>query len=227
MKTFVIYVEGHKASESYMKYCMESCKRYGWDVEPIKGVTPETLDSYDDIPTAEGSRAAAFFKEDKNGIYRTKKSCFNNHIRVWKKCIELNEPVAFIEQDSDCIRPWKNNIFDELLILNIESAFKQQVFKHLSSLGYNNCWKLGINDYNDSPIPYRHPNKTWKNSLMIPGTAAYAINPKGAKKLLSAVKKHGWEQSDFFINTHNVHIQYIVPEYFTFTLKNLNMSHGF
>ena len=41
------------------------------------------------------------------------------------------------------------------------------------------------------------------------------------------LEEHGWEQSDFFINTNNVHIQYVVPEYFTFTLKNLNMSHGF
>ena len=62
---------------------------------------------------------------------------------------------------------------------------------------------------------------------MMPGTASYAITPKGANKLLKAVEKHGWEQSDFFINTKNVHIQYVVPEYFTFTLKNLNMSHGF
>ena len=36
------------------------------------------------------------------------------------------------------------------------------------------------------------------------------------------------KQSDFFINTANVIIQYIIPEYFTFhPEQNLNMSHGF
>jgi len=61
---------------------------------------------------------------------------------------------------------------------------------------------------------------------MMPGTAAYGITPKGAKKLLDSLTKHGWEQSDYFINNYNVKIQTMMPEYFTFKLKNLNMSHG-
>ena len=226
MKAYVVFVQGHKTSESYMRYCMESCSVKGWDPEPLEGVTPATLSSYPDLPDAEGSRVQDFFREGKK-VYNTKKACFNNHIRVWKKCIELNEPVAFIEQDADCIRPWGNETFDEVLILNIESAFRQKVFEHLASLGWIRGWNLGVNTYDESLIPYRHSNKSWKGSYMMPGTASYAITPKGANKLLKAVEKHGWEQSDFFINTKNVHIQYVVPEYFTFTLKNLNMSHGF
>lgn len=61
---------------------------------------------------------------------------------------------------------------------------------------------------------------------MIPGTAAYAVTPKGAKKLLDSLHKNGWEQSDFFINTFNVKMQYTIPEYFTFKHSNLNTSHG-
>ena len=60
---------------------------------------------------------------------------------------------------------------------------------------------------------------------MMPGTAAYAITPKGAKKLLSHLYL-GWEQSDYYINTKSVNIQYILPENFTFKLPNLRMSHG-
>ena len=228
MKAYVVYVKGHKLSEKYKEIALNNCLRQKWEAEEFEGITPKTLDTCDDIPIAEGSRAADFFREDPNGRFRTKKSCFNNHIRVWKKCIELNEPVAFIEQDADCIRPWRNDSFDELLILNIESAFKQKVFFNLANdLGYLEHWRLGVNDYTDAPIRYRHKNPQWFGSLMIPGTAAYAISPKGAKRLLASVEKNGWEQSDFFINTNNVHIQYVVPEYFTFTLRNLNMSHGF
>ena len=61
---------------------------------------------------------------------------------------------------------------------------------------------------------------------MMPGTAAYAITPKGAKRLIENLSTTGWEQSDYFINTFNVKIQTASPEYFTFKLKNLNMSHG-
>ena len=62
---------------------------------------------------------------------------------------------------------------------------------------------------------------------MIPGTGAYVVTPKGAAKLLEALEDYGWEQSDFFINTMNVNLDYIVPEYFTFKSGNLNSSHGF
>jgi hypothetical protein len=62
---------------------------------------------------------------------------------------------------------------------------------------------------------------------MIPGTAAYAIQPHAAEKLLKTLDKVGWEQSDFFINTKTVNMQYVTPEYFTFKSQNLNMSHGY
>ena len=60
---------------------------------------------------------------------------------------------------------------------------------------------------------------------MIPGTAAYAISPKGAKKLLRAAKDIGIDQSDFFINTHNIKIDYVNPSPVKFNSKNLNTSH--
>ena len=119
---------------------------------------------------------------------------------MWKKCIELNEPVAFIEQDADCIRPWGNETFDEVLILNIESAFRQKVFEHLASLGWIRGWNLGVNTYDESPIPYRHSNKSWKGSYMMPGTASYAITPKGANKLLKNVNN----MSKYFFNKLNI-----------------------
>jgi len=40
------------------------------------------------------------------------------------------------------------------------------------------------------------------------------------------IHKNGWDQSDFFINTKNVKMQYTIPEYFTFKHSNLNTSHG-
>ena len=45
MKAYVVFVQGHKTSESYMRYCMESCSVKGWDPEPLEGVTPATLNN--------------------------------------------------------------------------------------------------------------------------------------------------------------------------------------
>lgn len=222
MKSFVIYVEGHKDSEKQAKKCKASCIQSGFDTELMAGVTPKTLSEYTNYKDAKGARIESFKVESKK-VYETKKSCFTNHVRVWQKCLKLNEPVAFIEHDAGNVRDWNNILFDEVLILNAESAFRQPVFDHVKNKPSLN---LGLNQYLDTPLIYNKENQ-WKGSAMMPGTAAYAVTPKGAQKLLYNLYKYGWEQSDYFINSHNVNIQYVVPEYFTLSSPNLNMSHGF
>jgi GR25 family glycosyltransferase involved in LPS biosynthesis len=210
-----------------MKACLLSCKGSGFRAEPFEGVTPDTLDDYKDLhrPDVPGSRIEDFKRENEKK-YLIKKSCFTNHVRLWHKCIELNQPIAVIEQDAHCVWKWDNRQFEDVLILNVDSAFRQPVFQHIR---FKPEYDLGIHRYDDysvTPLIYYKPS-VFKGSFMMPGTAAYAITPQGAKKLLKALDKYGWEQSDFFINSHNVTIQYAMPEYFTFKLKNLNMSHGF
>lgn len=226
MKSFIIYIKGNSKSEEYANVCLESC-RDKFDAELFEGVTPETLNKYEEtynftriIP----SRVDHFYHENQK-LFHTKKSCFMNHVRLWHKCLDLNKPIAVIEQDSFCVRNWDNVQFDELLIMNFTSAWKQKVFKHLIKNKGMPISHLGIHEYTEGPLPYTKPNHL-KGAMMMPGTAAYAITPKGAKRLINNLFKNGWEQSDYFINTLNVKIQYIDPEYFTFKLPNLNMSHG-
>ena len=222
MKAFLIYIEGHEGSEKQAASAYESASRNGFDVIKTPGVTPNTLGEYKRYDEVINGRVTNF-KRENTKTYLTKMSCFFNHIETWKKCVELNEPVAFIEHDSYCVRDWDNPHWEDVLIMNIESAFKQPVFNHV-----RNKPKLAIGShvYDQSPLHYRFEND-FRGSLLIPGTGAYAVTPKGAEKLLNALNKYGWEQSDFFINTFNVKMDYIMPEYFTFKHSNLNTSHGF
>ena len=227
MKAFVVYVKDHKGSESQAKGAIQSLRNSKFDVEKLEGATPKTLNEYrtiaDHIP---GSRVSNFFREDPRGKYMNKKSCFTNHLCVWEKCVDLGQPVAFLEHDAWCVRDWDNPQFDELLILNITSAWKVNTFSHLNTSAFT--WDLGVNDYTISPLPYNKPVEEFTGGYMIPGTAAYAIQPKAAEKLLKLANRIGWEQSDFFINTKSVKMQYVVPEYFTFnSAQHLNMSHVF
>ena len=221
MKAFLIFVKDHLESTNQAARALASCKNSGFEVELTEGVVPLTLNEKWEY--VKGSRASNFYVQDTKK-YNTKKSCFANHVKIWNKCIELNEPVAFLEHDVGCIRNYIEEDFEDVLILNIESSMKQEVFNDISDKGK---WDLGIHEYKYDPLKYRHDVPEWKGSYMMPGTGSYAVTPKEAEKLLNALETHGWEQSDFFINTANVTIQYIVPEYFTFKSKNLNMSHGF
>ena len=225
MKTYVIYVKGNSKSEEYAKVCLDSCKEK-WTAELFEGVTPTTLEKYEKIHNISRlvpSRVNNFYTENKK-LFNTKKSCFLNHVRLWTKCVELDEPIAILEQDSFCVSDWDDIHFDELLLLNIKSAFNQPVFKHMWKHKNKPDYKVGIWNYVDMPLVYHMENK-FKGHCMMPGTAAYAVTPKGAKRLLKNLSS-GWEQSDYFINNFNVRIEYAYPEYFTFKLKNLNMSHG-
>ena len=221
MKAFLIFVKDHLGSTTQASTALASCKNTGFEVELMEGITPSTLSQ--SRVHADGSRASNFFEQNLK-LYKTKNACFLNHVRVWNKCIELNEPIAFLEHDVGCIRDYIEEDFEDVLILNILSAMKQEVFNDIKDKGK---WDIGIHSYEYEPLRYRHLVEDWKGSFMMPGTGSYAVTPKGAQKLLDAYEKYGWEQSDFFINTANVTIQYIVPEYFTFKSKNLNMSHGF
>lgn len=226
MKSFIIYIKGNTKSEEYANVCLESC-RDKFNAELFEGVTPNTLKKYEEkynftriIP----SRVDHFYHENQK-LFHTKKSCFMNHVRLWHKCLELNEPIAVIEQDSFCVRNWDNIQFDELLLLNCKSAFNQPVFNHVWKNKSKPQFSKGLHEYTADVLTYYFKNKFYSYSMM-PGTAAYAVTPKGAKKLLDNLINYGWEQSDYFINNYNVKIQTIMPEYFTFKLKNLNMSHG-
>lgn len=226
MKSFVIYVKGHAVSEQYMQTCISSCENSGFEAQPFEGVTQHTLQDWAQYlyPDLVGARITGMKKES-DKLYLTKKACFTNHVRLWNKCIELNEPIAVLEQDVYCVGNWNDQQFDDVLLLNIVSAFKQKVFDRVSNKP-NYDGQLGIHDYKDTFLKYTK-NNLFYGSFMIPGTGAYAVTPTGAKKLLKTLEMHGWEQSDYFINTSHVRIQYVVPEYFTFKLPNLNMSHGY
>jgi GR25 family glycosyltransferase involved in LPS biosynthesis len=221
MKSFVIYIESHKESIKQAKDAYRSSKNAKFDVEMTAGITPKTLNNYKHYNEIANGRVVGMKRESKK-LFETKMSCFLNHVEIWKKCLELNEPVAFIEHDSYCIRDWDNPNWEDVLIMNVSSAFKQKVFRNLQN---KPSFDFGINQYNYSPLVYNKKN-AFLGGLMMPGTAAYAITVKGAEKLLQSLEDNGWDQSDYFINTKNVNIQYAIPEYFTFKHKNLNTSHG-
>ncbi len=258
MKSFIIHINDHNKSVKNAKDCLKSCKDTGFDPILFNGVTPYTLNQWDvldNLGPIKGSRADNLRKyyqlllkgkcpkckkwkdkgkcakarknclESKRYLY--KKSCFLNHIRLWKICVQINEPISVLEHDSRCIKEWDDIEFEDLLILNIKSAFKQRCFKSI----YDKCSKFskrlknGVNFYKNSPLTLK--GHLFEGGYHMPGTAAYSVTPVGAKKLLKELK-NGWNQSDFYINTKLVNIQYAVPEYFTFCdSNNLQTSHGF
>lgn len=229
MKGVIHYIESDPNSVKQSKESFQSFTKYGWDVTLQPGITPETLDLSKVPPIKEMSRLHGYKKESENR-YLTKLSCAMNHLRHWKRVIEKNEPMAFLEHDSICIEPWSPTyILDECLILNAEYAFKPPTILGKMSKFSNFEWpatlaKKSVDLPSDYPLLYYKKND-WEGSFMIPGTAAYLITPKGAKKMLAIAEKT-IDQSDFMINSKNVHLQYATNSPVKFNTRNLQTSHG-
>ena len=228
MKSYIIHIKNHSASKAQARDCLLSCAKK-FDAELFAGVTPDTLGDYElkySFIEMNPSRANDYFFQNQKK-YKTKKSCFMNHVRLWHKCVERNEPIAVLEHDAICKRKWDNVEFDECLILNLNSAvyFNRNIKKNLE--GKYTYKHHGTTDVREADYKFKYwKENIWKGGTLIPGTAAYAITPKGAQRLIDSVYKNGWDQSDFFINGNNVHLQYASPEYFKFNERNLKTSWG-
>jgi len=227
MKGQIVYVKGHKDSEKQAHVSLESFLKYGWDVDLVEGITPNTLDESEfDYQNQKEGRLDAFQKEN-SPAYKIKKSCLFNHLRFFQRVIKANTPMAFLEHDTVCLSEWMPQAFDELLILNLDYAFKPPT-TFGDKPGFAN-WQPPYSMTAVNDLPSNYPLKYYKNNQykgydMIPGTAAYIISPKGARKLLSALNQ-GLDQSDFFINSKNVRLQYLSPSPVRFQKVNLNTSH--
>lgn len=228
MKGYVIYIKGHEKSEAQANQALKSFKKYKWDVVLREGITKNKVKNTEEYSTEiiDNSRLHNFKIEDYNK-YLTKLSCAINHVQFWKEVVAADEPMCFFEHDTICTQHKEQYDFEDYLILNAEFVFRPpnklglQQFKDF-------VWpSFGVCDLPENyPLLY-YRNNIWKNSMMVPGTAAYAISPSGAQKMLDAVDKHGLDQSDFMINSSNLRIQYINPSPVKFNTVNLSTSYGF
>ena len=227
MKGQIVYIKGHKESEQQADQAFKSFQKYGWDTELKTGITKFKVTETEEFKTdiIKESRLHNFKTENRDR-FLTKLSCAINHIQFFKKVVEADEPMCFFEHDAICIEKEQKYDFEDYLILNAEFVFRPpnklglKQFKDFVWPGFGVC------DLPDSyPLLY-HKNNIWKDSKMAPGTGAYAITPTGAKKMLTKIEKHGLDQSDFMINSHNLRIQYINPSPIKFNTVNLSTSYG-
>ena len=228
MKAQIVYIKGHSESEKQAQEALKSFNKSDWEPYLYEGLTAETVEKTDEFNfynIVENSRLLSF-KQDNYHKFLSKMSCAINHVRFWKKVIEKKEPMAFIEHDSICTTSWDNVEFTDYLILNCEFVFRPPNKLGLIQFKDYEWPSFGLCPWPENyPLKYRHEN-LWKESNMAPGTAAYAITPDGAKKMLMAIAKYGIDQSDFMINSFNLKMEYLIPSPVKFNKINLSTSYG-
>ncbi len=171
MKAYVITITDLEPSMNVAQRCIESAKKFDIAVEIFDAITPKKnplglLLNYgineSDFQTKHSRKL--------NGI-----CCFLSHYTLWKKAIELNEPILILEHDAVVVSP-------------IDLGMK---FDKLISLGKPSFGAFNI------------PSKTGINPLTskryLPGAHAYCIKPEGADELIRQSRLKA-KFADTFIN---------------------------
>jgi glycosyl transferase family 25 len=162
MKCFVITT----GNEERMSYVSENLKNKGVDFEFFYSKTLEELEDY----------MATNHVEEKSFRFRIKAimtgevGCFDSHYRLWKKCLELGEPILVIEDNIEFV-----NGVDFKAITFSEDAKNAGIVSFAE---------------NSLVLDYKKYYKTHelKERALFP-TICYVVSPRVAKMLVRMVNK--------------------------------------
>jgi hypothetical protein len=128
-KTFVIAIKGHAVSEKQLQDCLDSGKKHGWHIETFWGVDGRTIT--DNTWITEG----IFARLDKPTMSKPGvQGCFLSHWNLWKKCVELNEPLIVLEHDAIIQGRWQSLEINDSII-KLHRYYKQKNPKYDDDTG--------------------------------------------------------------------------------------------
>lgn len=110
MKSFIIRLSDYENSVEWATNAYNTAKAHGWDVEYFEGINglQHSLDEYNLVrnPKHRKSRKA-FLRPGTVG-------CLLSHYTLWKKSIELNEPICILEHDVTIHAPFPEIEFKDV-----------------------------------------------------------------------------------------------------------------
>jgi GR25 family glycosyltransferase involved in LPS biosynthesis len=106
-------------SVALAKRCLESSKKYNWNLELFEGVDGETVkedtqwEKWNIKINQQNAKCRSVMSRP--GV----RGCFLSHWSLWNKCIELNEPVGIFEHDVEFLKQEPDQLdFDDILKLD-------------------------------------------------------------------------------------------------------------
>jgi glycosyl transferase family 25 len=173
MKAFIIHLSKIESSLNTALEVKKKLDEYGIDNELFEGSygneMTELFLKQGRVchPHSFKGAASCYTEEERQGLSTSGvMGCFYSHYRLWKKCVELDEPIMVFEDDVLFVRPYTPVDFDEVLITVFGNRRKSDKY-----------WS-----YFENPQGEPKAKEYWQASM--PGTPGYAIKPRAAKKLI-------------------------------------------
>ncbi len=203
--TYVITMIGEGLSENLAQECIESAKKFGIQAKIFPATWGKDIDKH----FVEQDLKIYKKGQKKKDINPGLKGCLLSHYRLWKKCIESQEPMMIFEHDNIVLRdiPEKLlNTFED--VLHLDFASRQ------------------VTDYEDFTETYNGDDvKQWcpqiprlsghelYNKTHIKGSHAYIIKPLGAIKMVDWVWNVGALSPDLAMNSTAIDLRYTLTSF--------------
>jgi GR25 family glycosyltransferase involved in LPS biosynthesis len=224
MKSFAIIIKSSETSELGYSTLVESSKKVGnnFDINRFDAITPKTykqamLDFNISWNYPWRSEVLDFASGLKKKAYVTSNpenriACAISHYALWKKCVELDEPILILEHDAFFIQKIDFNPKDvNFTILGINNPLG---VTRLSKVYYDSILN-NMNLY--QLVPYVDSDRQVPQGLA--GNSAYIIKPTGANHLIGLVKEYGLWPNDAIMCRQLVTGLGVTKKFYTNTQK--------
>lgn len=196
MKNFIICLSKIEASLKTATELKNKLEEYGEVVELFEGTYGHNAvklmeeENRQIHPWGIKGPDGVSFTDTKEGKIQTPgvKGCFYSHYNLWKKCVELDEPIIIWEDDIKISRPYTPVEWEDVLIVALGHPTKSGKYMN----------------YLESPEG--EPKAEIYRQSSMPGCCGYAIKPHAAKKLVDTYSKT-YLPADNAINQHHVRIE--------------------
>ena len=219
MKAYAIVIRDNEISQEGFRRLKESSVKVGnkFDIEEFEAVTPDRVKSLllqygvrwnypwegTVIDFASGLKKTAYQTKNPNARI----ACALSHYSLWKKCVELDEPILILEHDAYFIKRYDADpLYMQLNILGINNPLgctrrAQQYYDAI----------VNINTFS-TPVP-------WIDEKNVPqglaGNSAYIIKPAGASHMIQLVKEYGLWPNDAIMCRQLVPKLNVTTEFYT------------
>lgn len=197
MKSFIIYLENSQ-TRKHVDEMHDILSEFGFENTLFPGITG---DKAKELQLSDNR--VIDFNAEKHPIhieYLNRPGvlgCFYSHYSLWKKCVELNEPIFIFEEDIVFYQKYTPVDFNGILLVcvNFQGRSNEEVENKL--LYFEKFFEESNSD------PYIIPC----TQDPIPGACGYLIQPDSAKKLCD-IYKYSYDAIDHCITNKNVNVFY-------------------
>lgn len=133
------YVIAHTSSP-VVGECVQSLEQHGWPYKIISATDGQTITQrdWDRIGVRMSDTGKMPSRPGAQG-------CWHSHFRLWRQCVELNEPIVVLEHDAVVTAPWPNTLDIETQLIKLYSTAECKLHPHFG------LWSKGSHAYSLTP----------------------------------------------------------------------------